>query len=293
MLRPRPLACALLLLALPASRAAAQAPPPPLPPAPSPPPAALPSAPPPAAPQPAYPQPAQPAYPPGYGPPPAGYGAPGYGQPGYGPPGYGQPSYGPPGYGPAYGYDPPEGPPAPPPRDVSLRWSVRVDPFDLILRRLTFQAEIAVVGPFALEIAPTWIWGSPMGGIDERGFAIAGNAVFYLSGHAFRGIWLKAHVAYENYGATLANPLDPTLVGPSQRLSSAVLGALFGDTMVLPRTGGFVLSGGIGVGVATAGTATLNAPGDPSRSIPPVTTTLYDGISRVRLLGSLGLGVAF
>jgi len=174
-----------------------------------------------------------------------------------------------------------------------IRWSLRFDPFELILRRMTFQAEVAVAGPFAIEIVPSWIWGSPYGGIDEHGFAIAGNAVFYLSGQAFRGLWLKAHFEYENFSATFANPGDPTLIGPAQRLSSGILGALFGDSLVIPRTGGFILSGGIGVGVATAGKATLSAPGDTSPGIRGATATLYDGFDRVRLLGSLGLGVAF
>jgi hypothetical protein len=156
---------------------------------------------------------------------------------------------------------------------------------------MTFQAEVAVAGPFAIEVVPSWIWGSPYGGIDEKGFAIAGNAVFYLSGQAFRGMWLKAHFEYENFSATFANPGDPTLVGAPQRLSSGIIGALFGDTLVLPRTGGFVLSGGIGVGVATAGKATLTSGSNAVWG--PAQATLYDGLDRVRLLGSLGLGVAF
>jgi hypothetical protein len=188
----------------------------------------------------------------------------------------------------------PEGPPPPPPQPpATLRWSVRVDPFDLVMRRLTFQAEIAVVKFFAVEVAPSWIFGSPYGGVDEKGFSIAANAVFYLSGTAFRGMWLKAHFAYENFSATFTNPDASDLVGQPQRASSAILGVLFGDTWVVPKNGGFALSGGIGIGVATAGKLTLTAPGDPARQILPASTDLYDGFDKVRLLGTLGLGVAF
>jgi hypothetical protein len=222
----------------------------------------------------AYPQPpgAYPQQPPGYGQPPPGYGYDPYGQPGY------------------YAPQAPSPPPAPP---KPLRWSLRFDPFELVMRRLSFQAEVAVVGPLALEIVPAWIFGSPYSGIDMKGFSIGGNAVFYLSGQAFRGMWLKAHFTYENFSATYANPYDPTLVGTPQRLGSAILGAMFGDTFVVPRSGGFALSGGIGIGVATANKTDLTAPGDIPRRIPTASATLYDGFDRVRILGTLGLGVAF
>jgi len=291
MARSRHVACALLLLAAPAT-AAAQAPPPP----PQPPPAApQPGAPQPGAPQPpaVYQQPAPPAapqQPPVYQPAPGAYPQQPQGYPQPYPPGYGAP---PPGYGTPYGYVP-EGPPSPPPpAPVNLRWSVRMDPFELVMRRLTFQAEVAIVKFFAIEVAPSWIFSSPYSGVDEKGFTVAANAVFYLSGTAFRGLWLKAHFAYENFNATFTNPNASDLVGQPQRASSAILGVLFGDTFVVPRSGGFALSGGIGVGVATAGKMTLAAPGDPARGIAPVSTDLYEGFDRVRLLGTLGLGVAF
>jgi hypothetical protein len=270
MLLTRPLPWALALLTLAAPRAlAAQEPPP------------APAAPPPAAPLP----PGPPVLPPGVVPPP-GYVPPPPPSP---PPGYGAP----PVYGlyPQYGYIPP---PEPPPKPATCcRWSIRYDPFDLILRRLTFQAEIAVAGPFAIEIVPSWIFGSPYANVDGKGLSVATNATFYLSGRALHGLWLKAHVAYESYSATFTNPLASDLVGKPTRLSSAILGALFGSTVVFGRDGGFVLSTGIGVGVATAGTAEITAPGDVLRGIPAASTTLYDGFDKVRLLGTLGLGVAF
>lgn len=297
--RLRLLVWALASLALPAS-AAAETPTPPAPdqPAQQPPaaqqPPPAPQQPPAQVPQPTqYPQ-QPPQYPPQY---PQGDVQPGYPPQGYPPPGYGQPPPGY-GYGQPYGqpYYVPQGPPPPPPpKPANLRWSLRFDPFELLMRRLTFQAEIAIAGPFAIEVAPSWIFGSPYSGIDEKGFTIAGNAVFYLSGQPFRGLWLKAHFAYENFSATYANPFDSTgaLASAPKRFGSAILGAMFGDTFVVPKSGGFALSGGIGVGVATAGKATLNAPGDPTRNIPGASATLYEGFDRVRILGMLGLGVAF
>jgi hypothetical protein len=156
-----------------------------------------------------------------------------------------------------------------------------------VYRRLTFQGEVAIYKLFALEVVPSWIFGSPASGVDEKGFAIAGRAVFYLSGEAFRGFWLKAHVGYENFSATVSNPNDASDVSAPQQQGSAVLGVLFGDTWVIPRDGGFALSGGIGIGYATAPKATLNTPSGL------YSATLYDGFDKVRLLGSVGLGVAF
>jgi hypothetical protein len=272
MLRPRPLRWPLALLAFAAPRAVAAQEPPPAP---------SPAAPPPAAPLP----PGPPVIPPGVAPLP-GYASPAYPSP---PPAYAYP----PGYGayPQYGYIPPREPPEKP--ATCCRWSFRYDPFDLIVRRLTFQAEVAVAGPFAIEIVPSWIFGSPFGGVAGQGVSVATNATFYLSGQAFHGLWIKAHVAYENYSATFTNPLASDLVGQPTRLSSAILGALFGSTIVFGRDHGFALSAGVGVGAATAGKATLTAPGDPTRGIPGASTTLYDGFDKVRILGTVGLGVAF
>lgn len=168
---------------------------------------------------------------------------------------------------------------------------MRYDPFDLVYRRMTFQGEIAIYKLFAIEIVPTWIFGSPSSGLDEKGFAIAGRAVFYLSGEALRGFWLKAHFGYENFSATFTNPGDANDVSDPQHFGSAIIGVLFGDTWVIPKDGGFALSGGIGIGYATAGKATITTKGNGLNG--PVQTTLYDGFDKVRLLGSVGLGVAF
>jgi len=171
------------------------------------------------------------------------------------------------------------------------RWSVRVDPFDLLFRRLTFQGELAIVGPLSIEFTPSWIFGSPDADLDAKGYSLAGNVAWYfLSGQAMRGLWLKAHAAYENYDITLTNPY---LTGSTdtKTASSAVFGGMIGTTSVFGKNGGFAISGGIGIGVATADEITLIAPGDATHA--SYVAKVYDKSSRIRLLGSLGLGVAF
>jgi hypothetical protein len=173
------------------------------------------------------------------------------------------------------------------------RWSVRFDPFDLLFRKLTFQGEVGIIGPLSIEFTPSWIFGSPYENIDEKGFSLGGNAtVYFISGKMFQGMWLKAHFAYENFTATITNPAEESL-SASQRLGSAILGGMIGSTSVWGRDGGFVISGGIGIGVALASAVTLTAPGDPIQGIPAVQTTLYDKLDKIKLLGSVGLGVAF
>ncbi len=227
-----------------------------------------------------------------------GYSQQGYpDQRGYGPPGYPQPGYGQPGNG----FTPPAGPPPPPaPKAANCcRWSVRFDPFDLLFRRLTFQVEVAVIGPLTLELTPAWIFDSPSEGLTEKGFSFGGNITFYLSGKAFQGMWLKAHLAYESYTATFTNPFisstrDPALFSSAPTpVSTGVFGAMIGSTSVFGRDGGFVISGGIGIGAATADTVSIVAPGSPLDNAPPVEIKIFDKIDRIKLLGSLGLGVAF
>jgi hypothetical protein len=244
--------------------------------------------------QPGYPQ-GQPGYPPpGYAPQPGvgQYPQQGYPPAGYPPPGY---TYPPPGYGGQYGNQPPPGPPPPPvPKPSSCcRWSARFDPFDLLFRRLTFQGEVGIIGPLSIEVTPSWIFGSPYENIDAKGYSLGANVTFYfISGKAFQGMWLKAHFAYEDFTAVLTNPADENL-SASLPLSSGVLGGMIGSTSVWGRDGGFVVSGGIGIGVALAEPVTLIAPGDPARRIPGVETTFYEKLDKIKLLGSVGLGVAF
>jgi len=275
-----------------------------------------------------YPPPpgAQPP-PPGAQPPPPGYGQPpppGYGQPpppGYGPPppppGYGPP---PPGYGgpPPPGYGPPPRPEGPPPKKTLL-WSVRYDPFDLLFRRITFEGEIALGSlPLSVELVPSFIWDSPHEGVENSGIDLGARFVWYVMGDPLEGFYLKAHFNYETFKSTLfrGDPLDPYGVpGPgcdddsepgtcSKQVSTTVFGLMLGSSMVFPRRGGFGLNGGIGIGVATADRIDLEvAPcdiGSDPATCPlgpddgsAVVTSYYDKIERIKLLGSLSLGVTF
>ncbi|MBW2522533.1 MAG: hypothetical protein JRI23_00080 [Deltaproteobacteria bacterium] len=264
--------------------------------------------------------------PPGYGQPQPGYGQPpppGYGQPqpGYGqppPPGYGQPQPGygqppPPGYGPP-GYGPPPGPPPPPPPEppkdsyfdpywLAIRW----DPFDLLFRRVTFEGEVKIWGPLTFQVNPSVIVDSMSPDLTERGVDLSANLVWYVQGDAFKGFWLKAHAGYEYFNATLTNP---TTVGGapagtpasdcdadsepgtcSKTLGSVVVGGMLGTSTVFGKDWGFNISGGIGLGVALADPVELAV--DGTNTTTGVKITYYDGWNRLRLLGSLGLGVAF
>jgi len=70
-----------------------------------------------------------------------------------------------------------------------------------------------------------------------------------------------------------------------------IVGALVGTSVVFGDPVGFTVSGGIGIGVALAQSVDLEVVGTPEA--PGATTTYYDKTGRLRLLGSLGLGVAF
>lgn len=255
------------------------------------------------APQPPPQQPQQP--PPGYGQPPPGSGSGGYAQP-YGQPpaqpGYGAP-YGNSGYSQGYGYNgPPEGPPPPPPREKKepecCRYAIRYDPFDLISRRVTFQGEVGIIGPLAIEIEPSYIWGDPAGVfsngeslIDASGFAIAANVGLYVSGRYLEGFFVKAHFAYETFDATLTHPDIPENTG-TEKLSAPILGLMIGSSNIWGNDDvGFNLSGGIGIGAALADKVTLIAPGDATHADFGI--TYYGDDDVIRLIGSLGLGVAF
>ncbi|MBI4703509.1 MAG: hypothetical protein HY744_20555 [Deltaproteobacteria bacterium] len=231
--------------------------------------------------------------PPGYGPP-----APGYGPP---PPGYG---YGPP--PPAY-QPPPPPEQRPKPRGCCL-WSVRYDPFDLLLGRVTLEGEVAIIGPVSVQIAPSWIFNSLAEGIEHSGLAVAGNVAFYVQGDAFRGFWVKPHVEYEWFKATLTRENrsgnaegepGPGCEDPkpgsgkcTKTLGSLILGGVIGSSTVFGRNGGFALSGGIGLGAALADPVELEVKG-PTDNDEGIRTSYYDKTERIRLIGSLGLGVAF
>jgi hypothetical protein len=229
----------------------------------------------------------------GYGAPPPTYGAappPGYGAP---PPAYGGYSpYGSPGYSPYGGYTLPPGPPPPPPppKATCCTWSARVNPFDLLFRRLSFEGEVAVVGPLTVQLSPSWIWGSPVEQVDASGFAIAADVGFYVN-RPMKGFFVKAHVGYETFEATLS---DPDGGSDTETVASPILGAMIGSSTVFGRNGGFAISGGIGIGVATADRVHLEVKTQtPDGDRVRVTQDYYDKAGRIQLLGSFALGVAF
>ena len=257
--------------------------------------------------------------PPGYEQPPPGYGQPppGYGQP---PPGYGPPP--PPGYG--YGPPPPARPSEPPPKHTHL-FSIRYDPFDLLFRRVTFEGEVALGSlPLSIELAPAWIFDSPSEGFEEKGFDMSMRFVWYVQGEPLEGFYVKAHAQFETFQATMfrgdpSSPVgapDPTLCDDdsptgtcSRNVNSWIFGAMIGDSIVFGKKWGFALNGGIGIGVAVADPAELavlscedpsvrGGPHCPTGSADPVGDrpwgyTYYDKAGRIRLLGSLSLGVTY
>jgi hypothetical protein len=178
---------------------------------------------------------------------------------------------------------------------------VRFDPFDLLFGRLSFQGEVAIIGPLAIEIEPSWIWGTPSEELDEKGWALGANVGIYFD-RPLRGFYLKGHIGYESFEATFtpdinfggAPPPAGSVLSDTKRVQSAIAGLLIGsNTIIGPsggRHGGFILSGGIGVGVALADPVelTVTVPGSD-----PFTRVYYDGIGKLQLMGSLGLGVAF
>lgn len=160
---------------------------------------------------------------------------------------------------------------------------MRFDPFDLIFRRLSFQAELAIWGPFAIEAEPSWIFASATENLDTTGGALAANALVYFTGDALKGFYAKGSVGFEAYEATLEDPLVKKTA--SKDLSSPVVGIGIGSSTVFGDEVGFNLAGGIGIGFLTAPAEELQA----GRYV----LTFYDKASSIQLQASLGLGVAF
>jgi hypothetical protein len=208
--------------------------------------------------------------------------------------------------------------------DGCCRWSVRYDPFDLLTRRVTVAAEVALGNlPISLEFTPKYVFGSTAAELDEKGFDLGANVAWYPGGRALRGVWVKAHVEYEKFRATLTRDggsgaygkPDPSLCDASsapgtcsRSIGSTIVGLMVGSTQVFGGQGGFAISGGFGIGAALADpqklgvlpcTASDLAAKDPSCSAAEpggaagIGFTYYDNTSRIRLLGSLGLGVVF
>lgn len=204
------------------------------------------------------------------------------------------------------------------------RWSVRYDPFDLLTRRVTLSAEVALADlPLSIEVTPKYIFGSPASELDEQGFDLGVNLAWYPSGVPLRGIWVKAHAEYERFTATLTRDdgtgargkPDPNQCAPDSTkgsckngVASTILGVIVGSTQVFGPQGGFAISGGIGIGAALADSKPLTVlpctaadVADKNASCeaaePSGTAALsyryYDNSARIRLLGTLSLGVVF
>ena len=182
--------------------------------------------------------------PPGYGQPPPGYGQPppGYGQPppGYGqpPPGYGQP---PPGYG---GYGPPPPPPKPAPRCCVA--SLRINPLELINKRVAVEAEASPFGPISLELDGDYVYG--VSGTEDVGVKVTGLGgslklgYWWSSYTALRGWYGKGVLRYESIKLQ-ASDVDNKVV-----ITELGYGAMLGNQMNFGDSGGgFSLSWGIGI----------------------------------------------
>jgi hypothetical protein len=185
--------------------------------------------------------------------------------------------------------------------------SIRVDPFDLLFRRVTLEAEWNFWGPLSAQLSPSFIFDSPAENLTEMGLDVGADFTWYVQGEAFRGFWLKAHAEYEIFGATVTNPYEigGSAAGTpeascdedsapgtcSKTIDSMIVGAMVGSSIVFGEDVGFAISGGIGIGVALAESQTLEVLG--TTEAPGIRTTYYDKTGRIRLLGSLGLGIAF
>jgi len=191
---------------------------------------------------------------------------------------------------------------------------------------------VKIFGPLTVQLSPSWIFNSPAEGFEESGFDIGADIAWYplatfSDGRVMKGIWVKAHFEYEWFEATMFRDLlgnetytgvpDPELCDAdsetgtcTKTIQSAIVGALFGGSWVYgSRAGGFIVSGGIGIGVALAETVALQVnpctEADVTAGSPHCTggaepagsaglqATYYNKSDRIRLLGSLSLGIAF
>jgi hypothetical protein len=192
---------------------------------------------------------------------------------------------------------PTQAPPAPapaapePPRSSCCRFSVRFDLFQLIFRRVAVEAEVKIAGPFSIGIEPAWIWGGPVANLDEQGFQLLGFAAWTFYGPVLRGFWVRVVAGFEAFDATLTHP-DFADSQVKKGISSGIFGLMVGDSVVFGQNGGIALSGGIGAGVATSDAVEIITPSlDPD--VAPARAQYYQDASRVKLLGSLGVGLTF
>ncbi len=192
-----------------------------------------------------------------------------------------------------YGYVP-QGPP--PPAAAEAGGAAVVAPvrsFELVMRRLSFQGRSPSPGPSRIEVRAGVDLGRPTRASTRRASGSPANAVFYLSGQPFRGLWPKAHFAYENFTATYTNPYDTTLCERAEAVQLRHPRRHVRRHFVVPRSGGFALSAASGSAWPRRGRRRSRRRRPAARNIPGVDTTLYEGFDKVRILGTLGLGIAF
>lgn len=170
-----------------------------------------------------------------------------------------------------------------------------MDALNLLFRRLSFEGDLAVWGPFVVGLEPAWIWGSSERGLDESGFGITGSAAIYVEDKPMNGLRVKAHGGYEYFQATLTHEGGAT---DSKPVSTGVFGLSVGGSLVVsPKLGGggFIIDGGFGFSVATAEAVTLSAT-DYNPSQINITTEkhiYFGGWRRILPLASMAMGVAF
>lgn len=160
----------------------------------------------------------------------------------------------------------------------------------MIKRRLSFEGEVAIIGPLSIQLSPTWIFGSDVDGLDASGWALGADVGIYFEGKALRGFWLKGHAGYESFTATLTHPIQPK-GSASKDVGSWIFGGSIGNTTVF-GDGGFSLAGGIGLGIATSDPVELVAQ-SKNPAVGDAVVTFYDKSGSISILGTFGVGVTF
>lgn len=136
-------------------------------------------------------------------------------------------------------------------------WSVRIDPFNWILRgRLGLELEVGLLSFMSVELIPVFVTNSSnyLDGIrsplqqESNGLgALSGisiDAGFWLGGKPFKGYVLRA--IYENYGYTYKVTDGTGAVADRLSHTDRVLMGMLGS---VSRIGVFTIAGGLGLGV--------------------------------------------
>lgn len=221
-------------------------------------------------------------------------------------------------------YEPPPPPPAPPEDGKGFpSFSVRVDPFNLLLEgKLGFELEVEVLNWLTVELVPVFVVNEApptfgyVSGFDEElrqesdGLgALAGSSIdvgFWLQGKAFEGYVLRAmltNYAYNYVSSDREGQIDQV---------SHVERQFFGFFGSHSRWGAFTMAGGIGLGAELNnekrcfdddGDATSQCSKSrqlirvsrppPGENVPFNTVDLQRGLGGVQLLVRFSLGVVF